>query len=181
MRHRHGTAFGNLFFKQRNHAAVTAQYIAEPDGYVIRTGTAVHGLDQHLAQALGRAHDIRGIHRFVCRDQDELVGTVAVCRLCHLIGAEYVIFNRLVRAVLHQGNVFMRCRMIYDVRAISLEDAVDALFISHRSDEHRKIQFRVLAKQLLLDIISIIFIDIQDNQLFRMVCRDLPRMTLPLT
>ena len=64
--------------------------------------------------------------------------------------------------------------MIYDVRAISLEDAIDALFISHRSDEHRKIQFRVLAKQLLLDIISIIFVDIQDNQLFRMVCRNLP-------
>lgn len=61
-----------------------------------------------------------------------------------------------MRAVLHQGNVFMRCRMIYDVRAIRLEDAVDALFISHRSDEHRKIQFRILAKQLLLDIISII-------------------------
>ena len=59
--------------------------------------------------------------------------------------------------------------MIHDIRSICLENAVNTLFVTHRCDQYHQIQLRILADQLLLDVISIIFIDIQDDQLLRMM------------
>jgi len=66
MRHGNGTAVGDLFLKERNDTAVAAEDVAETDGYKARIrGAAVHALDDHLADALRCAHDIRGIHGFI--------------------------------------------------------------------------------------------------------------------
>ena len=72
-------------------------------------------------------------------------------------------------AVLHEGHVFVCRCMIHDIRPVSLENAVDTLFIPYGCDQHHEIQIRIFADQLLLDIIGIIFINIEDDQLLRMM------------
>lgn len=37
---------------------------------------AAERLNDHLAQALGRAHDVRGVHRLVGRDQNKALAAV---------------------------------------------------------------------------------------------------------
>lgn len=68
----------------------------------------------------------------------------------------------------------MGCRMVDDVRAISAEDILDAFRIAYRSDQHYQIQRRILTDQLLLDRIGIVLIDIDDDQLLRLMTGDLP-------
>ncbi|CDA99966.1 unknown [Firmicutes bacterium CAG:65] len=68
----------------------------------------------------------------------------------------------------------MGCRMVDDVRTISAEDILDAFRIADRGDQHYQIQCRILTDQLLLDRIGIVLIDIDDDQLFRLMTGDLP-------
>ena len=70
--------------------------------------------------------------------------------------------------------MLMGCRMVDDVRTISAEDIFDAFRIAYRSDQHYQIQCRILTDQLLLDRIGVVLIDIDDDQLLRLMTRDLP-------
>ena len=70
--------------------------------------------------------------------------------------------------------MFMGCCMVDDVRTISAEDILDAFRIAYRSDQHYQIQRRILTDQLLLDRIGVVLIDIDDDQLFRLMTGDLP-------
>ena len=68
----------------------------------------------------------------------------------------------------------MCCRMVDDIWAVSAEDILDTLCITYRSDQHDQVQLRILPKQLLLDLIGIVLIDVYDDQLFRLMSGDLP-------
>ena len=70
--------------------------------------------------------------------------------------------------------MLMCCRMVNDVRTVPAEDILDAFRITYGSDEHDQIQCRILTDQLLLDRIGIVLIDIDDDQLFRLMTGDLP-------
>ena len=64
----------------------------------------------------------------------------------------------------------MGCSMEDDVRLILLHYGIDPVSISYRTDECYEIKgIFVLTKELLLDLISIILIDIEDNELLRIV------------
>ena len=58
-----------MLLEQGHHAAVAAQDVAEPHRHKFRFAAPVHHLHHHLAQALGRAHDVGGVHRLVRGDQ----------------------------------------------------------------------------------------------------------------
>lgn len=45
--------------------------------------------------------------------------------------------------------------------------------ISYRCYQHNLIEFRILPQQFLLNLVNTILIDIQDNQLLRMMCCNL--------
>ena len=45
--------------------------------------------------------------------------------------------------------------------------------ISHRTDQHYQIQFRIIPLQFLLNVIGIIFINIKDDQLLGLMSCDL--------
>ena len=66
-----------------------------------------------------------------------------------------------------------RC-MVDDVRTISAEDILDAFRIADRSDQHYQIQCRIFTDQFLLDRIGVVLIDIDDDQLLRLMTGDLP-------
>ena len=67
------------------------------------------------------------------------------------------------------------CRgVIHDIRLIRLEQPVNFPTVSDRSDQHLQIQFRIFCYQLLFNVISIVFINIKNNQPFWLMPRDLP-------
>ena len=68
----------------------------------------------------------------------------------------------------------MGSRMVYDIRAIYLEDLIHTVGIAHRCNENHQIQFRIPSLQLLLNIISIILINIHNQKPLRMVSCNLP-------
>ena len=57
------------------------------------------------------------------------------------------------------------CRMEYQIRAVLAQHEVQSRRIAHRTDQNFQIQFRMAAEQLHLNIIGVIFVDIEDNQL----------------
>ena len=124
----------------------------------------VHHLNDHLTHTLGGAHDVGGIHGFVRGNQYETLDAVLVRRHGRLVGAEYVVLDGLVGAVLHERDMLMRRRMVYNIWTVFFKNAVDTVLISHRSDQNHQIQLRIIPLQLLLNIIGVIFIDIYDDQ-----------------
>lgn len=75
-------------------------------------------LHDHLADALARTHDVRRVHGLIRRDEHEGLRAVAVRSLRHMERSEYVIFNGLVRASLHQRHMLVRRSVEHDVRPV---------------------------------------------------------------
>ncbi len=143
--HGHRTAFRDLPFEQRDHAAVAAQHVAETHGHEIGLIVLVKGLDDHLADPLAGTHDIGGIYRLVRGDHDEPLRAVHGCGRSRLPCAEHVIFDSLAGAGLHQGHMLMGCCVINDIGTILGKNSIQPVGIAHRSDQHHQIQIRVLA------------------------------------
>ena len=104
----------------------------------------VKGLYHHLAHTLAGAHDIGGIHRLIRADQDKAPAAAHHGRICCLICTDHIIFNSLGGAVLHQGHMLMRRRMIYDLRSVGLKHLFQTPGITDRSDQHFQLQIRIL-------------------------------------
>ena len=68
----------------------------------------------------------------------------------------------------------MSRRMVNDVRFVSLKHLEDLPAVPHGSNNHLQIQVRILLPQFQLNVIGAVFIDIEDDQLLRMVGRNLP-------
>ena len=170
----HRPAFCDLLLEERDHAAVAAQHVSEPDGHEVGVGLAVHHLHYHLAQTLGRAHDIGRVHGLVGRDKDEFFNPGCCRSLRYFIGSFNVVFDRLVRAVLHERHMFMRGGVEDDIRMIFLHDALHASCVAHGSDQRHQVELRTCPLQLLLDGVGVVLIDIEDDQHPRIRLGDLP-------
>ena len=136
-------------------------------------GLAVHHLDDHLAEPLACTHDVGRVHGLVGADEHESADTIV--RRCprHLIGAHDVVLDGLVRAVLHEGDVLMRCSMENDFGLVRGDDGVDATGVSNGADERDEIERGVVPTQLLLDVVGVVLVDIEDDELFGLVSRNL--------
>ena len=125
MRHGYGAALLDLPPEQRDDAAVAAEDIAEAHGYEFCFGALRHGLHDHLTDALARTHDVRRVHGLIRRDEHEGLRAVAVRSLRHMERSEYVIFNGLVRASLHQRHMLVRRSVEHDVRPVLRKQGAD--------------------------------------------------------
>ena len=65
----------------------------------------------------------------------------------------------------------MRRGMVDDIRMISCEHGFKAFAVSDGAYEHLDIDFRVSAQKLVLDIISVVLIDIENYELVRRMLR----------
>ena len=99
---------------------------------------------------------------------------VSAGSLSYIEGSQHIVFNRLVRAVLHQRHMLVRCCMVHDLRPVRFEDILDPLLVPHRSDQYFQIKVRIVLLQLQLYLIGIVLIDIDDDQLLRVMQGDLP-------
>jgi hypothetical protein len=143
MSDRHRPSFLNLFLKQRNHTSVAAQHISKPHCHKFRPGPVIHHLDHHLAEPLGCAHDISGVHGFVSGDQHKARRMEPVRCLCRLVSSKHIIFDCLIGTVFHQRHMLMRCRVIDNVRTILFKHIVDPMGIPHRTDQSDQIKIRI--------------------------------------
>ena len=169
----HWAALRDLLLEERDHTSVAAQHVSETHGHEVRVGLAVHHLHDHLTEALGGAHDVRRVHRLVRGDQDELLHARCGRSLRHLIGPFHVILDRLVGAVLHERHMFVGRGVEDDIRMIGLHDALNASCIADGPDEGHQVEPRIRPLQLLLDGVSVVFIDIEDDQRRRIGFGDL--------
>src|SRR5699024_9795156 len=92
-------------------------------------------LNDHLAHSLAGTHDIGWIDRLVRRNQDKSFYTVLVSEFCSIVGSEYIIFDCLIRACLHQRYMFVCCRMENELWMIRGEYLFQTSGIPHRSDQ----------------------------------------------
>ena len=170
----HGAVLGDLLLEKRDDRAVGAQDVAETDGRVLRAGgarlrgllgtAAVHGLDHHLADALGGAHHIGGVHGLVRADQDEAARARLHRDAGYVVGAHHVVLDRLVWAVLHQGHVLVGRGVEDDVGLVLREDLAQAARVAHRADQGLQVQARRAGTELLLDGVGVVLVDVEDDQ-----------------
>ena len=169
----HGAAGLDLLLKERNDAAVAAQDIPEAHRHEFRFGLPVHHLHHHLAQALGRAHDVGGVDGLVGGYLHEPLDAVLRGGFRQLVGADDVVLDGLVGAFLHQRDVLV-CRSVeHKLRPVGFHHMVQPDGITDRANDNLQIQLRMGAAQLHLNIIGIIFVNIQNNKLLRLRVGDL--------
>ena len=153
---------------------MAAQHVAEPHGHALHLGAAGKGLDEHLAQALGAAHDVGGVDGFVGRELHKTLDAVLGRRGEQVFGAKDVVFDGLGGADLHQRHMLMRRGVEDDRRVVGLEHFVQALDVAdgaYQRDDRRV--GAVLVAQLGLQLIGAVFVDVEDQQPARLVAHDL--------
>ena len=101
MGNRHRPPCRDLLFKQGNNASVASQHISKPHCHKIGLGVSCKHLNDHLAHTLGGSHDIRRVYCLICRYEHKFLCPVPVRCLSSLKGSKHIIFNCLVRTVLH--------------------------------------------------------------------------------
>ena len=125
-----------LTLEERDHRAVAAEHVPEPDRDEARPARARPSLEQHLAQPLRCAHHARRVDRLVGRDEHELVHAVGLRGVHHHSRAEHVVEHRFARVGLEQRHVLVSCGMEHDRRAEAAERQIDAgriLDVGHHS------------------------------------------------
>lgn len=170
----HRTALCDLLFEERDDGAVGAEDVTEADRDEVGLRVLpVHHLDNHLTDTFRGTHNVRRVHGLIGRDQDEALHAGFSCGTGGLEGAHDVILDRFIRAHLHERYVLMRGRMEDHVRLILLHHTADTVRVSAGADEGHEVQLRVLHDELLLDAVRVVLIDVEDNELLRLVACDL--------
>ena len=140
-----GTAVFDLLFKQRYYTSVGAQNVSKAHSNVLGTASLVVGLDYHFTNTLCCAHNIGGIYRFIGGDKHKTTDTEFVGGTHGIESTENVILYRLVRAVLHEGNVLMSRRMINYIGTKLIKDAFKPFHVSHRAYKTNKVKVGIFS------------------------------------
>ena len=170
----HWTAFCDLLLEERDDRAVGAEDVAEADRDEVGLRVLpVHHLDDHLTDTLRGPHDVRRVHGLIRGDQDEALHAGVGCGTGGFQGAHDVVLDRFVRAHLHERHVLMCGCMEDHVRLVLLHHTADAVRVPAGADEGHEVQLRVLHEELLLDAVSIVLVNVEDDELLRLVACDL--------
>ncbi len=174
MSDRDGSALRDLLLKKRDNAAVAAEHIAEANGHELGLRAIVVGLNDHLAHALRRAHDVRGVDRFIGGNEHKTLNSARIRRHNGLQRTEDIVLDGLVGRILHERHMLVRSRVVNDLRPVFLEYLAHAQRIAHGSDQHDQIEVWMLDLEFLLDVVGIVLVDIDNDQLPYAVVRQLP-------
>ena len=87
-----------------------------------------------------------------------------------LVCTNNIVFDSLIRACFHKRNVLMCCSVINDIRLVFFKNVIDTSAITNRADKRHKIEFTaIFTFKLLLYFISIVFINVKYDKLFRLM------------
>ena len=129
-----------------------------------RLDFSVKALDDHLAKALGGAHDVGGVDRLVRRDEDKALAAVDHRGVGGLVCANRVVLDRLAGAILHERHVLVRGGVVDDLRVVLFEHIEHLATVADRADQGVNLQFRVLVPELELYVVRVVFINIEDDE-----------------
>ena len=133
----------------------------------------VEGLDHHLADALGGAHDVGRVHGLVGGNEDKALAAMDHGGVGSLIRSDRVVLDGLTGRILHEGDVLVGRGVIDDLGMVLLKDLEHAPAVADGTDQGHEVEVRILLAQFQLDGVGVVLIDIEDNQLLRVVPRDL--------
>ena len=134
----------------------------------------VEGLDDHLAEALRGAHDVCRVHGLVGRNEHETVAAMNHRGVGRFVRADDIVLNGLAGGVFHEGHVFVRGGVVDDLRVVFLEEVEHLPAVADGADEHLEVKVRVFLPELELDTVRVVFVDVEDDELLRLVACDLP-------
>lgn len=170
----HRTALCDLLLEERDDGAVGSENVTEADSDEVGLRVLpVHHLDDHLTDTLRGTHDVRRVHGLIRGDQDEALHAGVGRSTSGLQGAHDVVLDRFVWAHLHERYVLVRGCMEDHVRLVLLHHAADTVRVPAGADEGHEVQLRVLHEKLLLDAVSIVLVNVEDDKLLRLVACDL--------
>ena len=131
---------------------------------------------QHLqlAHPLGSPHDVGGVHGLVRADHDELAAAGVFRNVQQIPGAEHIVFHCFTAVGLHQGHMLVGRGVDDHIGLVFPEDPLQLPPVRNGDDLHTEIQKGKFDLQLLLDIVSAVFVDVQDHQLPGADLGDLP-------
>ena len=164
----------DLTLKEWDNRAVRAEHVAK--AYRAERSIAVPtALYYHLAHTLGCTHNVGGVDRLVCRNENKLLDSVLLSHVRSIVRAHTVVLYSLAGAALHKRNMLVCCGVEYDIGAVVCEYRVEPCSVSYRSDLYREVKrASVLTHELLLYIIRVVLVNIENNQPFRVASCDLP-------
>lgn len=180
MRDRHGAARFDLLLEQRNDGTIRSQHIAKAHGdeFCVLALTA-DGLHDHLTQTLGGTHDVGRIDGFIRGDLHKDIRAILVRTTGNVQSAEHVILNGFIGACLHERNVLVCRRIEHDLRPVLCKDVLHFAAVTNAADEDKQIEARYIAQQFLLNIVCVVLVDIEDDELFGFMGRDLTAELAP--
>ena len=133
-----------------------------------------HGLHDHLAQPLARAHDICGVDRLIGRYLNELLHAAGIRGTDEVERTEHVVADGLLRAGLHERDMLVRGGVEHDLGTVALHQAHESRAVADRADLDREVKVRTVSEfQLLLNVVGVILIDVEDDELLGGIFRDL--------
>ena len=166
MRHLYRPASADLPLEQRDDAPVRAQHVAEPDGAEIGRGLAQRRQLQHdaLADALRGPEHAGGVHRFVRRDQHELLHAVEGGALGDAQRAKHVVPHGLGRVALEHRHVFVGRGMEHVVRLVQPEHLLQPVGVGDAADERHDLDAGVRLRDLEVREIERAFRALEQHQ-----------------
>ena len=133
-----------------------------------------HGLHDHLAQPLARAHDICGVDRLVGRYLNELLHAAGIRGTDEVERTEHVVADGLLRAGLHERNMLVRGGVEHDLGTVAVHQAHESRAVADRADFDGKVKVRTVSEfQLLLNVVGVVLVNIEDDQPLGTVLDDL--------
>ena len=94
---------------------------------------------------------------------------MAICRVDEILRSEDIILDCLARAVLHKRNMLVRSRVINDLRLYFRKDLFKAHSVAHRANQRLNIKLGMSRFELIQNIVCVVFVNIKNDQLFRIV------------
>ena len=99
--------------------------------FLVLLDLPVEGLNNHLAHALRRAHDIGWVDGLVSAHQHKALAAVHHGGITGLVCTENVVLDGLAGTSLHQRHMLVSCRMIHDIRLILFKELIHAAAVPH--------------------------------------------------
>jgi len=149
--HAQGAGLLQLLLKDLSYTTLAAQHVSEAHAGRPQALAPVGHLDQEFHDALAGAHEVDRVDRLVGGDVDKPLGSMRHSQPQQGTCPSDVVEDSLLRVLLHQRHVLVRCGMEDDVGMVRIEQPGHAGLITHVSDDGHGTRHALALLQLAVD------------------------------